>query len=146
MIDVNKFYRIAARYVGELNRDLVHHTYAEVAHKLPADNPEAFFHGAMKMEAKGNSKFRKQYREESQLSTDVMDEPEFDRLNPERVQSILEDLMHEGYRLEVKAFIELATGKSMVEFNRITGVRRDNLIKIRNFVKTEVIKRYGNTD
>lgn len=145
MIDVEKFYRVARNYVGDLNRDLVHHVYEKTHDRIPKDNPEGYFYRALKNELRGDSKFRKQY---DRVKT-IDHEHDVDALldiDPERVNAILQELSNEGYRLEVKVFIEMAVDRTANEISQITGARYKNLLKVRNFVKDEVIKRYGNID
>lgn len=144
MIDIEKFYRIAKSYVGNLNKDLVHHTFEKVHDKLSiAKDPEAYFYQAMRNQLRGDMTFRKHY--DLVKAVDYEDEVGalFD-IDPDRVNAILKEISDEGYRLEVKTFIEMSTDKSANELSKITGVRYDNLLKVRNFVRNEVIKRYGN--
>lgn len=145
MIDVEKFYKVARNYVGDLNKDLVHHTYEKVHDRIPKVNPEGYFYRAMRNELRGDSKFRKQY---DRCKT-ITQEEEFDSLHvidPDRVEEILRQLSNEGHRLEVKAFIEMSVATTARQLKEKTGIRYNNLLKIRNFVRTEVIKRYGNID
>jgi hypothetical protein len=145
VIDVEKFYKVARNYVGELNKDRVHHTFEKVHDRIPKVNPEGYFYRAMKNELRGDSKFRKQYDRCRPLTQ----EEEFDNLHdidPVRVESILKQLSNEGHRLEVKAFIEMSVATTARQLKEKTGIRYNNLLKIRNFVRTEVIKRYGNID
>lgn len=145
MFNVQKFYDIAKRYVGDLNKDLVHHTFIKIDGRIPKTNPDGYFYRSMKNELRSDSTFRKQYDSVKTIPEPVSDE-EITLLDTDRVQSILNDISNEGFRLEVKVFIELATESSSRELSGITGVRRDNLLKIRNFVKTEILKRYGDID
>lgn len=145
MIDVDKFYRVAKNYVGELNRDLVHHVYEKTHDRLPKYNPDGYFYRAMKNELRSDSKFRRHYDRCKPLT----EQGEFESLNtidPERVEEILRQLSLEGHRLEVKVFIEMSVESSALQIKEKTGVRYKNLLNIRNFVRTEVIKRYGSID
>lgn len=170
MIDVDKFYRVARNYVGDLNRDLVHHVYEKTHDRLPKDNPEGYFYRAMKNELRGDSKFRKQYdrvkteyvrHQRNPEDDDSMFEYDVEAvygvndprevytlldIDPDRVNSILQEISNDGFRLEVKVFIEMAVDRTANELSEITGVRYKNLLKVRNFVRDEVIKRYGNID
>lgn len=144
MIDVEKFYKIAFRYVGELNRDLVHHVFLKTEGKLPPANPEAYFYRSMMNELRSDSTFRKQHDHIKLIPQEQYD-IEFNSIDPDRVQEILNELSGEGFNLEVKVFIEMAND-SALKLKRLTGVRYESLIEIRNFVKQEVTRRYGNID
>lgn len=145
MIDVDKFYRVARNYVGDLNRDLVHHVYEKTHDRLPKDNPEGYFYRALKNELRGDSKFRKQYDRCKPMTIEQAYD-DIHSIDPDRVRAILNDLTNEGHRLEVKVFIEMSVETSARQLKEKTGVRYNNLLNIRNFVRTEVIKRYGNID
>lgn len=144
MIDVEKFYQVARRYVGDLNKDLVHHTFEKIYDKLPsAQNKDAYFYRAMRNQLRSDMTFRKHYDLVKPFDHDEDIDALFD-IDPDRVNAILQEISNEGYRLEVRTFIEMSTDRSANELSKITGVRYDNLLKVRNFVKNEVIKRYGN--
>lgn len=145
MIDVEKFYRIAKRYVGDLNKDLVHHVYEKVHDRTLSGNPDQYFYRAMKNELRGDSTFRKQYDRVKTVDYEHDVDALFD-IDPDRVNAILKELSNEGYRLEVKVFIEMSVERTANELSEITGARYHNLLEVRNFVKNEVIKRYGNID
>lgn len=144
MIDVQHFYAIARKYVGNLNQDLVHHVFEKTSGKLPADNPGAYFHQSLKNELRKDSSFWKIYGSSSAIVQDVEDVQETDpAISPEEVQEILSQLSSEGYRLEVKVFIEMSIESNALKLNKITGVRYENLLNIRTFVKKEIQKRYA---
>lgn len=72
-------------------------------------------------------------------------ENELNAIDPERVERILNDLKADGFDLEVKVFIEMANDRAL-QLHKITKVRYENLLNIRNFVKNEVLQRYGSID
>lgn len=144
MINVEKFYRIASRYVGVLNKDLVHHVFEKTYGKLPPANPDAYFYRVMMNELRNDSKFKRHYSRIHAMTT-TQYENELTAIDPERVERILNEIAADGFDLEVKVFIEMAND-SALRLNKITGVRYENLLNIRNFVKNEVLQRYGSID
>lgn len=142
VIDIEKFYRKASRLVGDLNRDLVHHVFEKTHDKLPSDNPDAYFYRSMMNELRSDSKFRRNY---DRIRIETEEQFEAIEINTERVQGILNELSAEGFGLEVKVFLEMAN-ESAHKIKKVTGVRYENLLNIRNFIRNEVIQRYGHID
>lgn len=138
-MDFDNLYRFGNKYVGELGRDLVHHCYLKSFDKLPTENPEGYIHRVMINELRSDSKFKKQY---NTIHKPFEVDGEYVPNDLDVVYLILDELVREGFKLQVNVFLELNQKGGATRMRIATGARYKNLIEIRKFVLTEIKNRY----
>ena len=139
-LNLQKQYEIAETFVGDLNRDFVHHCFLEFAKIKDVNYPDSYFYRIMISQLKKNSTFMKKYKP-TKADFDIT-ESELDNYDPQQVDKILKNLERRGLKEEVQVFRHLAVNGKICELERATGVRRDILKKIFNFVKTLILEKY----
>lgn len=137
MIDVPKFYRIATKIAGDHGYDLVHDLYERLHDKMPegTDEANAYFYRCLINEFYSKRKDRT-------ISIELPNETESGGLDIDVVDSIITDLINEGYSNEVNLFIEAEVLSSQNEFSDISGLHRNTIKKIVTFVRSEIVQRY----
>jgi hypothetical protein len=149
VIDIEKQYEYAKRLVGELNKDLVHHCILILHDKgINTDKlkfPDTYFYRVMICEIDKRGGFTKKYF--PQLIPYDEDETTFEK-DPFVVQQILNEMVKEGYKEEVKLFrvYSLNINNFAIPLQKKTGLHRNTLQNCINFVKQTIIERYGSYD
>ena len=154
MLDFNKHYNSARKMVGASGPDLVHHCYLLVHAKLEGvQYPDTYFHRTMINQLSKKDSFKRKQAtvhpkasmrsiESTPQIPDTNEPDEWMQLNTLKVENILEDLRTDGHGEEVRVFMAKASGQSVSEISRKTGVCRETLYECIEFVKSTVIERY----
>lgn len=147
-LNLKNMYRHGKVLAGQNGMDLVHICYERIVLKNPenVDDVNKYFYRMMCNQVREKSSvFNKKYGRQERIDFDKLECEYFD-VNTEEIENIIQELKNQGFIFEVKTFLELVETKNFLEFTRKTGVRYETLMKIYNFVRTEIVNRYESTD
>ena len=154
MLNLEKHYNAARKLVGDKGPDLVHHCYLLVHDKLEGVSyPDTYFHRTMINQLSKKDSFKRKQAtvhptalmqpiESTREVASTQEPDEWSNLNTLRVEGILQSIRDEGHDEEVVVFMAKASGQSVSEISRKTGVCRETLYECIEFVKSTVIERY----